>query len=138
MKKCFVLFALPLIALSACTKNAQTACGTQVCTKNFASIIVQFVDKDKQPVQAGNFAILDLRTNKRLYSTLSATANMLPGAMIVADDGNLMELSTDGDDIRVTATNPNTNETLNTNFKIAGGCGCHVSKISGPDTIKFN
>jgi hypothetical protein len=49
-----------------------------------------------------------------------------------------MDYSTDGDIIKVSATDPATNQTKSVNMKISGGCNCHVAKISGPDTVKFD
>lgn len=128
-----------IILCSACTKNQQkSACGTQVCTAIFASIGVSFKDKNNNPVNVTNFKVLDLRTNKVLTNVISTTANFVPGYWIVADDSDLPDLTTAGDDIEVFATNPATGETKTVLFKIAGGCNCHVSKVSGPDVITFD
>ena len=138
MKKKLAIAVASLVLFSACRKNTQTACGTQVCTDVFASVGVRFIDKNNSPVQVTGYAVLDLRTNKILYNVISASADLVPGYMIVADDSDLKDLTTDGDNIRVTATNPTTGQTLHTIFKISGGCNCHVGKVSGPDTIQFN
>ncbi len=128
-----------IILCSACTKNQQkSACGTQVCTAIFASIGVSFKDKNNNPVSVTNFKVLDLRTNKVLTNVISTTANFVPGYWIVVDDSDLPDLTTAGDDVEVFATNPATGETKTVLFKIAGGCNCHVSKVSGPDIITFD
>jgi hypothetical protein len=130
---------LVIILCSACTKNQQkAACGTQVCTDIFASIGISFKDKNNNPVNVINFKVLDLRTNKILTNVISTTANFVPGYMIVADDSDLPDLTTAGDNVEVSATNPATGETKTVLFKIAGGCNCHVSKVSGPDIITFD
>jgi hypothetical protein len=136
LKKLFLL--LLIVACSACTKNQQkSACGTQVCTDIFASVGVLFKDKNNNAVDVTNYSVVDLRTNLTLTNVISTTGNSIPGARIVVDDSNLKDLTTDGDNIKVSATNPATNEIQTATFKIAGGCNCHVSKISGPDVIVF-
>ena len=134
---------LPILILiifcSACTKNQQkTACGTQVCTALFATVGVNFKDKSNISVNVSNYTVTNLRTNKVMTSAFAASADLVPGYRIVADDGNLMDLTTEGDNVSVSGTNPATAETKTVVFKIAGGCNCHVSKVSGPDTIVFD
>jgi hypothetical protein len=136
LKKLFIL--LLIVACSACKKNQQkTACGTQICSDYFASVGISFKDKNNNAVNVTNYSVVDLRTNKTLTNVLSTTGNTIVGFMIVVDDSNLKDLSTDGDNVKVSGTNPATNEIQTATLKIAGGCNCHVSKISGPDVITF-
>jgi len=132
---------LPIVLLiifcSACAKTKQTACGTQACTDLFASVGVLYKDKNNNGVALTNFTVTDLRTNKRLTNVISASANFVPGYWIIADDSNLKDLTTDGDNIQVTAIGPS-GQTLSTMFKVSGGCNCHVAKISGPDVVTVN
>ncbi len=128
---------LLIILCSACTKTKQSACGTQACTDLFASVGVIYKDKDNNPVSVSNFSATDLRTNRALTSTPNPSANLYFAYRVIADDSDLKDLTTDGDNVRVTATSP-TGQALSTMFKISGGCNCHVAKVSGPDTIKFN
>jgi hypothetical protein len=129
---------LLIILCSACTKTRQTACGTQTCTDLYAYIGVMFKDKNNNAVSVANFTVTDLRTNMVLTNNISASADFVPGFRVIVDDSDLKDLTTDGDNVRVTASNPATSQTINTLFKISGGCNCHVAKLSVPDTIKFN
>jgi len=132
---------LPVLALimvcSGCTKNQKTACGTQACTDVFASVGVNFKDKTHKGVNVADYSVTNLRTGQKLTNVISATADFVPGYRVVADDSNLIDLSTDGDELKVSATNPTTHEILTATFKVAGGCNCHVAKKAGPDSIVF-
>lgn len=129
---------LLIISCTACKKNQKSACGTQVCTDIFVSVGVTFKDKADNGVSVTNYSVTDLRTGQKLTNAISPGANFVPGYMVIVDDSNLPDLSTDGDDVQVSGTNPATHETKTATFKIAGGCNCHVSKISGPQVIVFS
>lgn len=128
-----------IVLCAACKKGQQTsACGTQACTALFTSIGVTFKDKNNNAVNVINYKVIDLRTNKEITITPPPNIDVEPGYKVIIDDSSLKDLSSDGDSIQVTATNPATNEAKATLFKISGGlCNCHVSKLSGPDTIVF-
>ncbi|HTE01336.1 MAG TPA: hypothetical protein VK668_18750 [Mucilaginibacter sp.] len=139
-KKLSLLLLAAIISFSSCKKGAQkSACGTQVCTAIFATIGVNYKDKNNNPTSVNNFTVINQRTNKQIYATLTPGANFVPGYFIIADDGNRNEFSTDGDDIKVTATNPATGQTKITLYKISGGsCNCHIDKVSGPEQVTFD
>ena len=137
MLKISFIGLLALLVCSGCSKTQQTACGTQVCTDLFASIGVRFFDKNNNPVIVTDFKVLDLRTNKPIVKAIPA--NYVPSNyMEILDDNDLKSLSSEGDMIQVTATDPVSGQTKTTVFKISGGCNCHVAKISGPDSITFD
>ena len=137
MKRFLWIFVLGALFFPACKKNTQTACGTQVCTDLFASIGVHYVDKNNNPIAVTKFTVLDLRTNKLITHTVPEGLSN-PGYMEILDDNDIKDLSTEGDNLQVSATNPATGQIITTIFKISGGCNCHVTKISGPDTVQFN
>ena len=134
MKKIFPVLLI-MVLFSACVKNQKkTPCNTQVCTDIFAYITVKIVDKNNQPTVVSDYKVLDLRTNMAIKTTPLPLA---AGTYLVADDSDLKQLSVEGDSLQVTATD--SVETKKTIFKVSGGiCACHVTKIAGPDTIKFN
>lgn len=137
MKRSLWIFVAVALCLAACKKNTQTACGTQVCTDLFASIGVHFVDKNNNPIVVSNFTVLDLRTHQ-FITHMTPEGIHYPGYVEILDDNDIKDLSTEGDNLQVSATNPATGQVITTIFKISGGCNCHVTKISGPDTIQFN
>jgi hypothetical protein len=117
------------------TKTTEAACSPQICTAIFASVGIHFTDKNGQPINVQNFQVIDLRTS---LTITSAHQTATVGSYTIVDDGDLKKLSTDGDDLQVSATNAATGETKTTIIKVAGGCTCHVSKVSGADTVMFN
>jgi hypothetical protein len=141
MYKKFAAIVVGVLLFSSCQKNQQSSgvgCGTgQACTAIFTTVTVQFIDNQGKPQALSSIEVFDLTTNKQMYPGLP-NANLIVGSYVIANDSELKDLSTDGDSIRVTATSQATGETKTTIYKIAGGCNCHVTKISGPDTIQFN
>jgi hypothetical protein len=131
-----ILTAVVLFASCSKTQQKNTACGTQVCSDIFAIIGIHYVDNTGKPIAVSNFTVFDVTSNKQLYPGLP-TADFVVGYYVVASDSNIKDYSTDGDVIKVTATDPATGQTKIVNLKISGGCNCHVAKLSGPDTVAF-
>lgn len=133
-----IVLAIAAVSLASCDKTQKkTPCGPQVCTDLFASIGLHFIDENNNPVNVTDFEVVDLRTNKAI--THIVPPNYHPNGYIeVLDDNDIKDLSSTGDNVQVSATNPATNQTKTVNLKISGGCNCHVAKISGPDTVKFD
>jgi hypothetical protein len=134
-KKIFII--LLITCCFGCSKIQQDAidCPAQPCTLSFASISVQFQDKNGNAVSVKNFTAINQRTNE----TLSSGSPGLNGSgYTVADDGMRSKLSTKGDEVIVTATHPTNGQIKTATFKISGGCNCHVDRISGPQVVKFD
>ncbi|GAC1310826.1 MAG: hypothetical protein NVSMB24_28880 [Mucilaginibacter sp.] len=139
VKKLPVLLLFVLVLFYCCNKGKiRPSCSPQVCTDIFTSIGIHFVDKQGQPISVQNFQAINLRTHASVGPTLAGYGTLVIGYYIIADDGDLSKLSTAGDDIQVSGTDPATNQTKTVTIKIAGGCTCHVSKISGVDQIMFD
>lgn len=85
-----------------------------------------------------NYSVTNQRTHLKIVNTSSAVINMIYGSYIVADDNAKSQLSTDGDDVLVSATNPTTGQTKAVTLKLSGGCNCHVNRISGVDVVAFD
>jgi len=135
-----LLLILGCALLFACHKNNnQSGCGVQVCSDIFKQINVVFTDKAGQRIYVTQFSALNQRTNLPLVTKVNLG---IPVAMtysyLVADDSMRDQLSTGGDNVLVTATNSTTGQIKSTLFNISGGCNCHVQKLSGPDTVKFD
>jgi hypothetical protein len=132
-----ILTILLIAGFFGCTKKQSEVldCPSQPCTLMFASISVQFQEKNGNAVSVKNFTAVNQRTNE----TLSSGGPGLNGTgYTVADDGMRSKLSTAGDDVIVTATHPTNGQTKTATFKISGGCNCHVERISGPQVITFD
>lgn len=138
MYKNLIILCVTAVSLASCHKTQRkTPCGPQVCTDLFASVGVHYVDNTRKPIAVNNFTVFDVTSNKQLHPGYVGGLLVL-GYYIIATDNNKMDYSTDGDVIKVTATDTATRQTKAVNLKISGGWNCHVAKISGPDTIKFD
>jgi len=136
-KKLIILF-VAAVSLGSCHKTQKkTPCGPRVCTDLFASVGIHYADNAGKPIAVTNFTVFDVTSNKELHPGYVGGLLVL-GYYIVATDNNKMDYSTDGDIIKASAIDPATNQTKTVNLKISGGCNCHVAKISGPDTVKFD
>jgi len=134
---------LPLLLIAfcfSCKNNKQSnGCGMQPCTASFAYLGIRLIDNQGHAVTPKNFSAVNLRTSKTLTPMQYPPAiDFVAGFVLITSDANIKDFSTEGDDVKITATDSLTNQTKTTTLKIAGGCNCHISKISGPDTIEFD
>jgi hypothetical protein len=136
MKKLILLCLSLAVITSSCSKKLKTdGCPTgQICTMMFASVGVEFVDKSGNNVPVKDFKVFNMRTNKFIEAKGIIEQGSASTHYTIVTDGNKKELSTEGDDIKVTATY-NGKTTIAATFKISGGCNCHVEKLSGTDKI---
>jgi len=132
-------FLLLILLSIGCGKNRiQPDCVTpSSCSTVFTSVGIHFTDNLGQPISIENFKAVNLRTHVNIAPALAEYGTFAPGHYIIADDGALQNISADGDEIEVSGFDPLTNQTRSAIVKIAGGCACHISKISGPDQIQF-
>ena len=138
MKKLSVLLLIAFF-MQSCDKENSADCAGLVCDAQFRFLTVNFVNKDGVGVAISNYSAVNLRTNEKVYSEYSASANTIPGTLIVLDDSYRTKLSAKGDDIKITGTFDDTKQTKSTTIKVANPvCGCHFEKISGEETIKFD
>lgn len=138
MKKLSFLFVVASLLLS-CDKDNTTDCANLNCDTQFKYLTVNFVNKEGVGVSIRNYSAVNLRTNEKVFSELSATANTIPGTFIVLDDGYRKNLSPQGDNIKITGTYDDTKQTKSVIIKVANPvCGCHFEKVSGDQIIKFD
>lgn len=136
-KKLTILF-LTAVSLASCHKTQKkTPCDPKVCTDFYATVGIHYADNTGKPIAVNDITVFNVTSNKQLHPSY-LVGLLVYGYYIVATDNNKMDYSTDGDIIRVSATNPTTSQTKEVNLMISGGCNCHVDKISGPDTVKFD
>ena len=131
MKKFIILFIATLVV--SCSDSSD--CGDIVCTMEFRMITVKFVDTNGSPQIVKDFKVVNKRTGE-IITPVSDMTNQ--GLYVVASDSDLLKLSEKGDNLLVSATDSKTNAKVQAEYLIAGGvCSCHVTKISGPDTVKL-
>ncbi|WP_412466898.1 hypothetical protein [Pedobacter sp. KLB.chiD] len=139
MKK-ITLALLVGITLLTCKKNKTTSdCGDKICTEEFASIMIKFVDNKGSGIEVKDFDVINQRTGKRIMANSSISTNTTKGVFIIVDDQNKADLSEQGDDLKIMGTAVDTQQTKSVVVKVSGGkCACHIVKISGPDQVAFN
>ena len=137
MKKLLVLILPLLIVLAACRKKDNSAgCQTsRACTAEFASIGVQFIDKDGNYLKVNDITVTNLRSNSEILVKNKVEAGFSPNTYFIATDANKDEFSTAGDDVKLTTTTVGTNKLVTAMLKISGGCNCHIQKVSGTNKI---
>ena len=109
-----LLFALLFITgLFACNKgNLPSGChASQTCTQEFRSLGVTFVDKDESSVTVKDVTVTNLRTKKAVIAKNVIDPGFSPNTYYLATDSNKDDFSTDGDEVKVTATSTVSNKT---------------------------
>lgn len=138
MKRLFTLLLVLVCGLSACKKN-KGGCAAQVCTDEFASVSVIVTDSDGSAVALSDIEVTNLRTNKPVQRPpMPPAIDYVPGLVLLANDNTKAQFSSAGDDVKVTVRSSQIGKTKSVGLKIAGGCNCHVSKVSGPDKVAFD
>ena len=133
MKKTIGLFLVLGFLMLSCSDSVE--CEDIVCTKEFRTVSLRFVDANGNPQIVKDFTVVNKRTGE-IMTPLNDMANQ--GLYIIASDSDKTKLSENGDNVQVTATNSKTNVKIQADFVISGGlCACHINKISGPDTIQL-
>lgn len=139
MKKIALVLLLG-VALLTCKKNKTTSdCGDKVCTEEFASVVLKFVDNKGAAAEVKDFNVINQRTGERVTANSSIYTNTIKGVFIIVDDNNKLGLSEQGDDLKISGTSVETKQTKSVVIKVSGGkCACHINKISGPEQVAFD
>ena len=134
---CVLLLAF---SISACKKNNnKPACELQACTAMFAYLGIVYNNHNGDAAQVKDVTIVNLRTGKTITPpSYPPAASFVAGFVLIASDGTRDEYSAEGDDVRITATSVTTGQVITTILKISNGCNCHVTKVSGPETVTFD
>jgi hypothetical protein len=120
--------AFAVMALQGCADGGMN---DGACTAMFASIPVTVVDAAGQPVENATVTAVLVRTGE----TLVPTSLMLfaAGTYPLVDDGSSGLIRRTGDAVQAHIANGAQSRTVDYIFSVPGGC--HVSKVSGPDTV---
>ncbi|TCD27802.1 hypothetical protein EZ456_07590 [Pedobacter psychrodurus] len=138
MKKITLLLLMGM-ALLSCEKNKTSDCGEKMCTYQFVSVGIRFVNNKGEATEVKDFKVVNQRTGEKLQANSNISINTIKGAFVVVDDGNIQSLSEEGDDLKITGTSVETSQTKSAIIKVSGGkCACHIDKISGTEQIAFD
>jgi hypothetical protein len=123
-----IFAAFSVVAGLACSEGAM---GGGACTAMFASIPVSVIDGAGLPVEGATVTAVLVRTGQ----TLVPTSLMLtvPGTYPLVDDGSVGVLRQSGDPVQAHISRGG--QSLSVDYVFAVPDGCHVSKLSGPDTV---
>jgi len=119
--------AMTVAVLAACDTTAPTA-----CTAVFLEVTVTVVDSLGAPVSDATVTSTLVRTGETLVPTWLAL--LTDGSYVIVDDGSRGKLRASGDTVAVTARRDAGPSVAATYFIDVPG-GCHVHKVSGPDTL---
>lgn len=134
-----ILTAAAIIsALTACSTANVQECPEMMCTQEFRMVQVKVTDAQGNPVEVKDFTATNKRTNTPMAQNNEPATINNKGIYTVASDADLKNLSEAGDTILVNATSLSGAKKLSGSFVVSGGkCACHISKISGPETLSF-
>jgi hypothetical protein len=122
-----LLAGLVPLGLGGCIQ--QTA--PVACTALFAYITVAARDSGGSPVTG--LTITDTVRRTGLAFTIQQSLSPAPGTYVVFDDNSLARIRSGGDSVRVAGTNGTMGFVAD--FLFDAPDGCHVRKVSGPDTV---
>jgi len=125
-----VLRSLPVVwaALAACGYATDTGIA---CTQEFRIATVYVRDVTSAAVGGASVVAVVARTGDTLTST--SLALWAPGHYLIVDDGAVSKLKFSGDAIVVTVSSAKGNASAGYVFDVPNGC--HINKVSGPDTL---
>ena len=118
--------ATAVLGLAACAEPPTT-----VCTALFAGYSLVITDKAGTPVDGVNLAVTLVRTGQRLSPQSAGLPST--GTYPLINDGVRDQLEPSGDQIHAVGTKGPATVQADFIFDVPGGC--HVHKVSGPDTL---
>lgn len=139
MKRLVLALLVGSTLLSCKKKTSGSDCENKICTEEFRSIVIKFVDNKALDTEVSGFSVINQRTGEKVFANSSIAMNLAKGNYIVVDDGNTKSLSEEGDNLKITGTSVETKQTKSAIIKVQGGkCACHINKVSGPEQIAFD
>ena len=124
------LFLCALFFLSGCFRD------DCACTDLFAISTVTVVDSSGSPVDSLQVSVRNTMT-RAVYDVRSYTTGDLiaPGVYVVFHDGLKDSIHVSGDDITITFLRDSAAVVTAEYVFGADQCHCHITKMSGPDTV---
>jgi hypothetical protein len=120
-------FTAVLLSIAGCGNDGMPG----ACTASFAMVGVTVVDGAGQPVADASVTATLVRTGEVLVPTTLMLP--VPGTYVLVDDGSTDVIRRTGDPVQASITKGATSLTADYVFAVADGC--HISKVSGPDTV---
>lgn len=125
----------PKLLVTIATFGALPACRSEgalgICTASFAFVPVTVRDSSGHPVTGLSIADTVLRTHHRFL--VPQTLGLPAGTYVILDDGFRGQIRASGESVQVSGFNGATRFSAMFTFDVPGGC--HVRKLSGPDSV---
>lgn len=103
-----------------------------VCTEEFRTAVVTLVDAGGAPVLGADVRTYLVRTGERVPVT--SILDLIPGSYLILDDNAVRLIEGDDEAFRVTA-DAGAAGAAEATYRFAAPNGCHIEKVSGPDTL---
>jgi hypothetical protein len=132
MRTLLTLSAL-ILAAPGCSTVSEGA-GDCVCTMEFRTVQVRVVDAAGQPVGDLDVTVTNQRSGETLDVQQEAAGPPAAGTYTVVTDGNVDDVSVEGDDLLFRATGHG--RTAEATFVVGrDACACHIDRREGPEQI---
>lgn len=131
-KLLLVLLVIPLAA-NSCNNKKNNNCREVICTQIFASVNLKVTNKDGEPAKLTEHYTVNTKTS----DTLTFEQGGWPeGSYTVVDDNYVSKMYNSTVEFRFIGMQGNV-KVVDEPFTISADC-CHISKISGKDTVTID
>lgn len=118
---------LALLLIAACDDDDERV----ACTQEFRTATVFVVDASDQPVTGATVRTFLVRTGELVPVT--SIVDLMPGSYLILDDMATSLIPSGTEQFRVTVTRGGA--TVEAPYVFGTEQGCHIVKVSGPDTL---
>jgi hypothetical protein len=102
------------------------------CTLEFRQYVVRVVDSAETPVVGLQPIVTVVRTGQEIDNR---RYRLDDGYYTIISDAQRRAIDPDGELLRFSAVSDERSASADYVFDIPGPCGCHVNRVSGPDTV---
>jgi hypothetical protein len=118
---------LPLLLAVACDDDDRAA-----CTEEFRTATVFVMDASNQPVTDATVQTFHVRTGDLV--PITSIIDLIAGSYVILDDNATRLIPSGVEQFRVTASR-SSGATVEALYEFSAPQGCHIEKVSGPDTL---
>lgn len=124
-----------LTLLNACGKQQPTEdpCAGAICTEEFRMFSVHLIDKNGQKTQFQNYYVVNVAGN----DTIQGQPLGYDSSYVVLDDSYQSKIANKTVDFYLYGTTVKGSRVKAEKYSFSADC-CHISKVSGADTIKID
>ena len=118
---------LPLLLAAACDDDDRAA-----CTEEFRTATVFVMDTSNQPVTDATVQTFHVRTGDLV--PITSIIDLIAGSYVILDDNATRLIPSGVEQFRVTASR-GSGAPVEALYGFSAPQGCHIEKVSGPDTL---